>query len=73
MHSSSLTHASVATNFSVLNHPIGSTIGFPLLLSLEIEKFKMGRLSWRRKVLVNVCAAHDTNTTRASSAWCEVR
>ena len=35
-HSSSLTHASVATNCSVLNHPIGSIIGFTLLLGLEI-------------------------------------
>ena len=70
MHSSSLTHASVATNCSVLNHPIGSIIGFTLLLGLGIEKFKTWRLSWRREVLVNVRAAHDTNTTRASSAWC---
>src|SRR4051812_31788070 len=31
-HSSSLTHASVATNCSVLSHPIGSIIGFTLLL-----------------------------------------
>ena len=69
-HSSSLTHASVATNCSVLNHPIGSIIGSTLLLGLEIEKFKMRRLRWRREVLVNVRAAHGTNTTRASSAWC---
>ena len=69
MHSSSLTHASVATNFSVLNHPIGSIIGFMLLLGLEIEKFKTQRLSWRCEVLVNVWAAHGTNTTRASSVW----
>ena len=69
-HSSSLTHASVATNCSVLNHPIGSIIGFTLLLGLEIEKFKTRRLRWRREVLVNVQAAHGTNTTRASSAWC---
>ena len=65
-----VTHASVATNCSVLNHPIGSIIGFTLLLGLEIEKFKTRRLRWRREVLVNVRAAHGTNTTRASSAWC---
>ena len=69
-HSSSLTHASVAMNCSVLNHPIGSIIGFTLLLGLEIEKFKTLRLSWRREVLVNVWATHGTNTTQASSAWC---
>ena len=72
-HSSSLTHASIATNCSVLNHPIGSIIGFMLLLGLEIEKFKMRRLSWRREVLVNVQAAHGTNETRASPTWCAVR
>ena len=38
-HSSSLTHAFVATNCSVLNHSIGSIIGFTLLLGLEIEMF----------------------------------
>ena len=62
-HSSSLTHASVATNCSVLNHLIGSIIGFTLLLGLEIEKFKMRRLSWRREVLVNVQAVQGTITT----------
>ena len=67
-----VTHASVATNCSVLNHLIGSIIGFTLLLGLEIEKFKTRRLRWRREVLVNVRAAHGTNTTRASSAWCAV-
>ena len=65
-----VTHASVATNCTVLNHPIGSIIGFTLLLVLKIEKFKTRSLSWRHEVLVNVWAAHDTNTTRASSAWC---
>ena len=70
MHSSSLTRASVAMNCSVLNHLIGSIIGFTLLLDLEIEMFKMQRLSWRPEVLVNVQAAHGTNTTRASTAWC---
>ena len=34
-----VTHASVATNCSVLNHLIGSIIGFTLLLGLEIEMF----------------------------------
>ena len=38
-HSSSLSHASVATNCTVLNHLIGSIIGFTLLLGLEIEMF----------------------------------
>ena len=47
-----LSHASVATNCSVLNHLIGSIIGFTLLLGLEIENFKMWRLSCRREVLV---------------------
>ena len=36
-------HTSVATNCSVLNHLIGSIIGFTLLLGLEIEKFKTQR------------------------------
>ena len=40
-----VTHASVATNRNVLNHLIGSIIGFMLLLGLEIEKFKTRRLS----------------------------
>ena len=60
-----VTHASVAMNCSVLNPPIGSIIGFTLLLGLEIEKFKTRRLSWRCEVLVNVQAAHGSNTTRA--------
>ena len=34
-----VTHASIATNCSVLNHPIGSIIGFTLLHGLEIEMF----------------------------------
>ena len=68
-----VTHAFVATNCRVLIHPIGSIIGFTLLLGLGMDKFKMRRLSRRREVLVNVRATHGTNMTRALSAWCAVQ